>query len=109
MDSRTVIVLTTVDAALDATALARTLVEERLVACVNALAPVTSVYRWKGNIEVDREQQLLMKTSADRVPALEQRLREIHPYDVPEFLVLSVETGSAAYLAWVAESTKPVA
>jgi periplasmic divalent cation tolerance protein len=109
MDTRTVLVLTTVDAALDATALARTLVDERLVACVNALAPVTSVYRWKGNIEVDREQQLLMKTSADRVPALEQRLRELHPYDVPEFLVLSVETGSAAYLAWVAESTKPVA
>jgi periplasmic divalent cation tolerance protein len=109
VDSRTVIVLTTFGTDVDAARVARTLVDERLAACVNLLPPMTSIYRWKGKIETEHELQVLMKTSADRVPALEQRLREIHPYEVPEFLVLSIETGSEAYLSWVAESTKPVA
>lgn len=99
-----VLVLTTIGGESDANTLARTLVEERLAACVNVLPPMSSTYRWKGTIEQDREQQLIIKTTAGRVAALEARLRELHPYEVPEFLVLRVSGGSAAYLQWVGES-----
>lgn len=102
-DQGAVIVLTTVGESTDARALARTLVEERLAACVNVLPPMTSLYRWKGGIEEDREQQLVIKTLAARVPALEARIRELHSYELPEFLVVTV-TGSAKYLAWIEES-----
>jgi periplasmic divalent cation tolerance protein len=99
-----VLVLTTVAADTDATAIARTLVEEGLAACVNIGAPMTSVYRWKGSIEQDREQQLVIKTTGDRLAALETRLRALHPYELPEFLVLSASGGSTAYLNWIRES-----
>jgi periplasmic divalent cation tolerance protein len=104
-----VIVLTTLPADADATALARTLVDERLAACVNLLPAMTSVYRWQGQVEQDREQQLVIKTGADRVAALEQRLRQLHPYQLPEFLVVAAAWGSEAYLRWVGESTTPAA
>jgi periplasmic divalent cation tolerance protein len=100
------IVLTTLGADADATALARTLVEERLAACVNVLPPMTSIYRWKEQLEQDREQQVIIKTSAARLSALEARLRALHPYELPEFLVLDAVAG-AAYGAWVGESTTP--
>jgi periplasmic divalent cation tolerance protein len=100
-----VIVLTTVPADADGRALARTLVDERLVACVNLLAPMDSVFRWEGQVEEEREQQLVMKTSQPRVAALWDRLRELHPYEVPEFLVVPILDGSDAYLRWVGEST----
>ena len=103
-DFHAVLVLTTLGADADAAALARTLVDERLAACVNVLPPMTSVYRWKGSVEQEREQQLVIKTSADRVAPLEARLRALHPYELPEFLVISAGGGSAAYLAWMAES-----
>jgi periplasmic divalent cation tolerance protein len=99
-----VLVLTTIGADTDAVALARTLVEERLAACVNIGAPVTSVYRWKGAIEQEREQPIVIKTTGDCLVALESRLRELHPYELPEFLVLSASGGSTAYLDWVRES-----
>ena len=99
-----VLVLTTVGADADAVGIARTLVEERLAACVNVLPAMTSVYRWKGQVEQDREQQIVIKTTADRVAPLETRLRVLHPYELPEFLVLPAGGGSAAYLAWVGES-----
>lgn len=99
-----VLVLTTLGADADAAALARTLVAERLAACVNVLPQMRSFYSWKGQIEDDREQQLLMKTTPGRVAALEARLRELHPYELPEFIVLRAE-GSNAYLQWVAEQT----
>jgi periplasmic divalent cation tolerance protein len=104
-DFQPIIVLTTLAADADASALARTLVEERLAACVNVLPPMVSTYRWKGNVEQDREQQLIIKTAADRIDALEQRLRQLHPYELPEFLVLPASGGSEAYLRWVGEST----
>ncbi len=104
MDIETVIVLTTLAADADAAALARTLVEEGLAACVNVLPPMTSVYRWEGRIQEEREQQLVIKTVAGRLPALEARLHELHPYEVPEFLVLTAAGGSEAYLRWVDES-----
>lgn len=102
--SEVVLVLTTIGADADAAALARTLVDERLAACVNIGAPMTSVYRWKGTIEQDREQPLVIKTTGDRLVALETRLRALHPYELPEFLVLSASGGSTAYLDWVRAS-----
>jgi periplasmic divalent cation tolerance protein len=97
-----VLVLTTLGADTDAATLARTLVAERLAACVNVLPAMRSFYRWKGNIEDEREQQLLMKTTPERLAALEARLRQLHPYELPEFLVLDA-AGSEAYLGWIAE------
>ena len=99
-----VIVLTTVSADTDAGALARTLVDERVAACVSILPPMTSVYRWKGNVEEEREQQLLIKTTRDRLEALETRLHQLHPYDVPEFLVFAAEGISGAYAEWLTAS-----
>ena len=100
-----VMVLTTLPADADGTAFARSLVEERLAACVNVLAPMESVYTWDGNIETESERQLVIKTTRERVVALWDRVRELHPYDVPEFLVLPIVDGNDAYLRWVAEST----
>jgi periplasmic divalent cation tolerance protein len=102
--SDVVLVLTTLGADVDAAAFARTLVEERLAACVNVLPPMTSVYRWKGSVERDREHQVVIKTTADRVDVLEARVRALHPYDLPEFLVLAASGGSTGYLDWVRES-----
>jgi len=99
-------VLTTLGAQTDAAAFARVLVDERLAACVNILPAMTSVYRWKEAIEEEREQQLVIKTTSDRVDALEVRFRELHPYEMPEFLVIIVNGGSPAYLAWLVESLK---
>ena len=96
------IVLTTIGAGADAAALARTLVEERRAASVNVLPAMTSIYRWKGKVEEENERQLVMKTTAARVEALENRLRELHPYELPEFIVLDA-TASAEYGRWVTE------
>ena len=103
---RIVIVLTTLGADADAAALAETLVTERLAACVNVLPVMTSVYRWKEKIERDREQQIVIKTTADRLEALEARLLALHPYDVPEFLIVPVESASAAYRDWLLGSVE---
>ena len=84
--------------------LARTLVDERLAACVSVYGPMTSTYRWKGGIERDIERQVVIKTTADRLGALRRRLPALHPYELPEFLVLSVDQGSDGYVAWVEES-----
>ena len=100
-----VLVLTTLPAEGDPEALARKLVDERLAACVNILPPMRSIYTWQGATEHATEQQLLIKTATHRVRDLETRLKELHPYDVPEFLVISVLDGSSDYLSWVAEST----
>ena len=101
------IVLTTLGAQTDAAAFARVLVDERLAACVNILPVMTSVYRWKETIEEDREQQLVIKTTSDRVEALEARLHELHPYELPEFLVVAATEASAGYMKWLEESLIP--
>ena len=103
-DTGASIVLTTLGASVDAGAFARTLVAERLAACVNILPVMASVYRWQGRVEEEREQQLIIKTTADRVEALGARLRELHPYEVPEVLVCRVSGGSDAYLQWLRDS-----
>src|SRR5437762_705531 len=102
-----VLVLTTAPDDERAAAWARTLVEERLAACVNVHGPMTSFYRWKGIVEQDTERQLVIKTTRERVPGLLVRLRELHSYELPEFLVLAVEDGSDEYLKWVADQTRP--
>jgi periplasmic divalent cation tolerance protein len=101
-----VLVLTTLTADTDAMTFARTLVDERLAACVNLLPEMTSVYRWKGDVSEDREQQLLIKTAPARLAALQARLHELHPYELPEFIVLDA-SASADYAAWVGESLQP--
>src|SRR4029078_10367739 len=93
-DTPHVLVLTTLPVDADAAAFARTLVTERLAACVNLLAPMESVYRWEGDVQREAERQLIMKTARARVDALWQRLRELHPYDLPEFVVLPLMGGS---------------
>jgi periplasmic divalent cation tolerance protein len=104
MATEIVLVFTTLGAETDATVLARTLVEERLAACVNVLPAMISVYRWKGAVEQDREQQLIIKTTSAGLPRLQARVRELHPYEVPEFLVIAVTGGSDPYLTWVQDS-----
>ena len=99
------LVLTTLGADADAASIARTLVDERLAACVNVLPPMMSTYRWKGAVEQEREQQLVIKTSRAGVEALHARLVELHPYELPEFLVLEA-SGSPAYAGWIAENVK---
>ena len=102
-----VIVLTTFPADGDFAPLARTLVEERLAACVNVLPVMTSVYRWAEAVEEESERQIVIKTTRDTVPALWDRVRDLHPYEVPEFVVLPILDGSDAYLRWIGESTRP--
>ena len=91
----------------DAEAFASRLVEEKLVACVSLLPAMRSVYRWKGAVERTDERQLLLKTSSAQLTALEARVRALHPYDGPEFVVIAITDGSADYLSWLAETTHP--
>lgn len=77
------------------------LVEERLVACANLFPSVESVYRWKGNVETSVEVAGILKTSAECLDHLEARFTELHSYEVPEFLVLSPDSGSETYLNWI--------
>ena len=87
--------------------LAEMLVEQRLAACVNILAPCRSVYRWKDAIQHDEEHPMLIKTTAERYSALEAALRAGHPYELPEIIAVPIERGLEAYLAWVGAETKP--
>ena len=96
------VVLTTLGDAARAKEIATVLVEEKLVACANIIGPVTSVYRWEGKVEEDQEYVVLMKT-AD-YPSLEERLCELHPYDLPEIIELSITAGQEEYLAWIRDS-----
>jgi periplasmic divalent cation tolerance protein len=98
-----VLILTTFPDDDRAEAFARTLVEERLAACVNVHAPMTSFYRWKGEVERDVERQVVIKTTRDLVTAVESRVHALHKYELPEFLVLPVDGGSDAYRRWIAE------
>ncbi len=85
--------------------LAAALLQQRLVACVSVIDNIASHYRWKGKLERDEESLLILKTSTARVAELLDVLSDLHPYDVPELLVLPVEQGNKAYLDWVREAT----
>lgn len=98
------IVLTTVDDTDRATALARSLVEEQLAACVNIVPGIRSIYLWHNEIEDEAELLLVIKTTAGLVDALRSRLADLHPYEVPEIVVIEPESVSIPYLNWVMES-----
>lgn len=102
-----ILVLTTIppDEAL-ADRLARTLVTERLAACVSVLPPMQSTYRWKEEVEHAAERQVVIKTTPARLADLERALTRLHPYELPELIVLPVSRSSPAYAAWVAESCR---
>lgn len=101
-----VLVLTTLPMESDAEKFASQLVEERLAACVSILPAMRSVYRWKEAIESADERQVLIKTTVERLAELEIRIGALHPYDVPEFLVLPITHGSPGYLSWLSQSTQ---
>ena len=85
--------------------LARALIDERLAACVNVHGPMATTYRWKGRVELDVERQVVIKTTRDRLEAVRKRIHELHPYELPEFVVLDITGGSDAYLDWVKAET----
>lgn len=104
MQTSTFIALSTFADADTAREAARTLVEERLAACANIVPQVESIYRWQGRIESSAEVLVIFKTTRERYPAFEQRLRALHPYEVPEIVALDIAAGLPAYLSWIADS-----
>ena len=101
-----ILILTTMPDQERAEALARTLVEERLAACVNVGPAMISIYRWQGAVQCDAERQVVIKTTSALVEQLRARLTTLHPYELPEFVVLQA-AASDAYLSWVAGETRP--
>jgi periplasmic divalent cation tolerance protein len=87
--------------------IAQAVVEERLAACVNVVGPVRSTYRWRGNIENASEYMLVIKAPTRHFAQLERRVRELHSYEVPEIVAVTLAAGSKPYVAWLAESTAP--
>ncbi len=96
----------TVGSSEEALTIARALVEERLVACVQILPRIRSIYRWKGQVCDEEEHLLLMKTRSELFPIVQNRIRELHSYEVPEIVSFPVTAGLPEYLAWVIENTK---
>jgi len=101
-----VVALTTAGSREEAERLAQALIGDRLAACVNLVAPITSIYRWRGAVERAEEVLLVIKTRRTLVPGLGVRLRELHSYEVPELIVLPVADGSENYLEWLREETR---
>ena len=99
-----VLVLTTVGNESEAKKIAHGLVERRLAACVNIVPRIQSVYRWEGKLESSEECLLLIKTSQSRLADVQTAIRELHSYEVPEFVAISIEAGSKEYLNWLTES-----
>ena len=104
MSTDVVLVLSTVSTAADADRIAGRLVEQRLAACVNVVPGVMSVYRWKGAVQRDTERLLVIKTTAGRLEDLRRELVGLHPYELPEVIVLPVGGGHLPYLDWIRES-----
>ena len=102
---QTLLVLTNLPDRSAAEKLAGVLVDKRVAACVNILAPCRSVYRWKNDIQQEEEHPMLIKTTAERYPALEAAIRAAHPYELPEIIAVPIERGLPAYLDWLAAET----
>jgi len=98
------IVLTTAGSEEEARKIAKHLVEHRLAACVNIVPQVESIYRWQGKVESSREWLLVVKSTAAKFAAVRDAIRELHSYDLPECIAISIEEGSPQYLQWLAES-----
>lgn len=103
----TLLVLTNLPDRAAAERLAELLVEKKLAACVNILAPCRSVYRWKGAVQHDEEHPVLVKTTAARYAELEAGIRAAHPYELPEIIAVPIGRGLPAYLQWVDSETTP--
>jgi periplasmic divalent cation tolerance protein len=103
--SKVSIVLVTAGTPDEATVIGRTLVEERLVACVSIVPRIRSIYWWKGEICDEEEYLLVMKTQSDLFPAVQARVRQMHSYEVPEIIAFQVGEGLPEYLKWVLENT----
>ena len=101
-------VVTTTEHREDAERIARTLVEQRLAACVQVTGPITSIYRWHGQIETAAEWQCWAKSRRDLYDQIEQAIRGLHPYEVPEILAMPILAGNADYLAWLEGEVKRV-
>jgi len=86
--------------------IASTLVSEHLAACVNIIPGITSVYRWKGAVEQDQEALLLIKTGKDSWQLLQQRIHELHPYELPEIIAVPIQTGQTDYIQWITSCLK---
>jgi periplasmic divalent cation tolerance protein len=100
-------VITTTERREDADRIAGALVEARLAACVQVVGPITSTYRWQGKIETAQEWQCWAKSRRDLYDQIQQAIRRLHPYEVPEILALPVLAGSVDYLAWLDGQIKP--
>lgn len=101
-----IIVTTTWPTEADAERAAEAVVAERLAACAQVTGPIRSVFRWEGKVDRATEWYCHLKTTADRFPALETRLRALHPYDVPEIVAVPLVAGSQAYLAWLRDAVR---
>ncbi len=101
------IVLSTAGSADEARKIARHLVEHRLAACVNIIPRIESIYRWQGKVESSEECLLLIKTTAEKFPAVRDAIHELHSYELPECIAINIDEGSAEYLEWLANSVQP--
>lgn len=99
-------VLTTAGSKAEAQQIARSLVERRLAACVNVNGPMESVYRWEGQIETTEEWLLFIKTTEEALERVQAAIHELHSYELPECIVLAVESGTDEYLGWVRENVE---
>ncbi len=103
--TKIIAVITTTATLEEAQRIARTLVERRLAACAQ-ISTIESFYRWKGEVQHDREYRLLLKTTEERYPEIEQAIRELHSYELPAIFAFPVEQAFAEYALWVIESVK---
>lgn len=101
-----VLVLTTAGNGTEAQKIAHELVERQLAACVNIIPRIQSVYRWEGKVETAEEYLLVIKTTESHIPEVQDAIRELHSYDLPECVVISMEGGSAEYLKWIEDSVR---
>ncbi len=104
--SKPYLVLSTIDSKAGAEQIAHHLVEERLAACVNIISDITSVYKWKGALERATESLMVIKSTQKRLPRLIERIKELHPYELPEVIALPIEGGHPPYLEWIVSETK---
>jgi periplasmic divalent cation tolerance protein len=106
-DTKHLLVLCTCPEKSVADTIAQSLVADRLAACVNIIPGLDSWFRWQGRIERAGELLLVIKTTRDRYPGVERKIRALHPYELPEIIALPLTLGHAPYLAWIEQATKP--
>ena len=107
IQSDCIVVYITAPTVEDAQSLARSLVKEKLAACVNIIPGIQSIYQWNDAIETDQELLLICKSRTERFDSLKKRVQALHPYDVPEIISIPIQNGSEPYLNWVRDNTEP--